>query len=205
LPDKVPGLNLNNEKRFYFFKQLKRPMEEHSKKTPAPHGRATGIIYLLYFLAAIYAQTLPNATIWYFIVNLISCCFYFILTILFYNIFKSVDKTISLFAITFGFMGCVVTALGVFNIDPFNISPLLFFGPYCILIGYLIYRSVFLPRLLGVLMLFAGIGWLIFLSPFGKHLTLPLEILGILAEALLMLWLIIKGISNQKWRAQNAN
>jgi len=42
---------------------------------------------------------------------------------------------------------------------------LVFFGVYCLLIGYLIFRSAFLPRILGVLMGFAGLGWLTFLSP----------------------------------------
>jgi len=49
--------------------------------------------------------------------------------------------------------------LGFFPRASLPISPLLFFGPYCLLIGYLIFRSGFLPRMLGVLMASAGLGW----------------------------------------------
>lgn len=52
-----------------------------------------------------------------------------------------------------------------FHVAPLSRSPLLFFGPYCLLIGYLILRSTFLPRILGVLMALAGFGSLAFLSP----------------------------------------
>jgi hypothetical protein len=78
-----------------------------------------------------------------------------------------------------------------------------FFGPYCLLIGYLVFRSTFLPRFLGVPMALAGVGWLVFLLPAGEHyLSLYIEILGILAEASLMLWLIVMGVNVQRWKAQ---
>ena len=72
----------------------------------------------------------------------------------------------------------------------------LFFGPYCLMLGYLIFRSTFLPRILGVLMAlagFAGLGWLTFLSPLANYLSTYLKVLGFLAEASLMLWLIGEG------------
>ena len=40
-----------------------------------------------------------------------------------------------------------------------------FFGVYCSLIGHLIYRSTFLPRLIGVWMMLTGLSWLTFLYP----------------------------------------
>jgi hypothetical protein len=77
-----------------------------------------------------------------------------------------------------------------------KISPLAFFGPYCILIGFLILKSVFLPRFLGALMVLAGIAWLLILiPPVTKHLLGPAEVFGFVAELFLCLWLLVKGTS----------
>ena len=50
-------------------------------------------------------------------------------------------------------------------------------------------------------MALAGSGWLIFLSPLAGHLSTYLKILGFLAEASLMLWLLIRGVNEQRWKA----
>ena len=84
-----------------------------------------------------------------------------------------------------------------------NSIALVFFGLFLLLIGYLIFRSTFLPRILGVLIALAGAGWLTFLSPpLANHLSTPIEILGILAEASLMLWLLVVGVNAQRWTEQ---
>lgn len=36
---------------------------------------------------------------------------------------------------------------------------LVFFGFSCLFLGYLVFKSIFLPRFLGVLMAFAGLAW----------------------------------------------
>jgi len=109
-----------------------------------------------------------------------------------------------LIAALIGFAGCAVMILGLIPGASIPVSPLVFFGPYCLLIGYLVFRSAFMPRILGVLMALAGCGWLAFLSPAVQlHLTLYIEILGVLAEASLMLWLIVMGVDVQRWNAQS--
>jgi hypothetical protein len=78
-----------------------------------------------------------------------------------------------------------------------------FFGVYCLLLGYLIFRSVFLPRILGMGMALAGLGWLTFLSPpLANHLTPYNLVLGFLAELSLMLWLLVMGVNVQRWKEQ---
>ena len=124
------------------------------------------------------------------------------MTLLFYYLFKPVSRSLSLVAAIFSFAGCANDVLGLFNLAPYKISSLVFFGPYCVLIGYLIFRSTFLPRILGVLMAFAGLGWLIFLSPLANHLSTYLKALGFLAELSLCLWLVVKGVDVQRWKEQ---
>jgi len=80
---------------------------------------------------------------------------------------------------------------------------LVFFGFYDLLIGYLIFRSAFLPRILGVLMALAGLGWLTFLSPpVANYLSPYTLVLGFLSELSLMLWLLVRGVNVQRWKEQ---
>ena len=85
---------------------------------------------------------------------------------------------------------------------------LLFFGFYCFFIGWLILRARFLPNAVGVLMVIAGIAWLfvgfstVLWPAFARGLS-PYDLLpGIVGEASLTLWLIIRGVDAGQWRAQ---
>ena len=80
---------------------------------------------------------------------------------------------------------------------------LAFFGFYAVLTGYLIIRSTFLPRVLGVLSVVAGVGWLSFLLPhLGYHLFLYVAPLGLLGAAALIFWLIFFGVNEERWKEQ---
>jgi hypothetical protein len=80
---------------------------------------------------------------------------------------------------------------------------LVFFGFYCLLIGYLIFKWIFLPRILGVLMALAGLAWLTFLSPpLANYLSPYNSALGLLGEGSLTLWLLIVDVNDQPWKQQ---
>jgi hypothetical protein len=178
-----------------------RPLEP----APRPRGRLTGVVYLLFFLTAILSQLLTSRNLAFAgtATNLISIGFYLALGLLFYGMFKPVNVRVTLLAALFNFAGCIVMAVGLFSPTLLPVSPLWFFGPYCLLIGYLVIRSTFLPRILGAFMILAGVGWLAFLIPaVALHLTIYIEGLGIFAEAALMLWLIVMGVNIQHWNEQ---
>jgi hypothetical protein len=179
-------------------------MERIADTPPSPRARITGVVYLLYFLMAVSSEVFVGRgrLILFDAVNLIADAFYIAVTLLFYYLFKPVNRSLSLLAAIFSLVGCANDVLGLFNLAPYKISSLVFFGPYCLLLGYLIFRSAFLPRILGVLMAFAGLGWLIFLTPLANHLSTYLKVLGFLAELSLMLWLIVKGVNVRQWKEQ---
>jgi hypothetical protein len=51
-------------------------------------------------------------------------------------------------------------------------------------------------------MMLAGVGWLIFVLPAAKHLTTYLQVLGFVAEMALMLWLLVMGVNEGRWREE---
>lgn len=145
----------------------------------------------------------PKLAVYGDALNVISIACYITVTLFFYAMFKPVNKSLSLLAALFSLAGCAVQALSNFHLIPSYVSPLVFFGPFCILIGYLVIRSTFLPRALGALMALAGVGWLVYLAPpVASRLSVYIEVLGILAEGLLMLWLLVMGVNVERWKEQ---
>jgi hypothetical protein len=89
------------------------------------------------------------------------------------------------------------------NAYAFNID-LVFFGLWCVLTGYLIFRSTFLPRILGVLLAISGLGFVTYLyPPLAYHLFMPyIAAASALGEIPLELWLIVMGVNAQRWKEQ---
>jgi len=85
--------------------------------------------------------------------------------------------------------------------NPASDVVIVFFGFHFVLIGYLIFRSTFLPRTLGVLASFGGFGALIFLAPpLARNLFPFFLAVGLLVEVSLTLWLLIFGVNAQRWK-----
>lgn len=88
----------------------------------------------------------------------------------------------------------------------YNIS-LVFFGMDCLIIGWLIWKSGFLPRFIGAGIFVAGICYLvtslmIFLTPAlaAADWFMALFMPCLIAEAALTLWLLVRGINAQAWK-----
>ena len=103
-------------------------MERIREALPRRKARITGVVYLLYFLTAILAQFLVgrkliaygNAT------NLVANGCYVVLTLLFYLMFKPVNRSLSLLAAFFSLAGCVVMTLEPLSSLNFHQPPAVF-------------------------------------------------------------------------------
>ena len=130
-----------------------------------------------------------------------------------YRVFSPVNKSISLLAaaLRLVYAGVFLVAIGqllgvlrllstdgylsVFSADQLWHAGLLLFGLHLLVIGYLAYRSGYVPRVLGVLLAIAGLGYVI--DSFGVVLSqgtwTDVSSFTFLGEFLLALWLVIWG------------
>lgn len=136
-------------------------------------------------------------------------------TAAFLNLAGSVIKTLSrLFYIAplFVLSGKGLTA---FNTDQLRALSLLllkvnnegaalslpFLGLSAFLTGYLIFRSTFLPRALGIFICISSIGWLTFFyPPLGHAVFVYVAVLALLASAVHIFWFVVIGVDEGKWR-----
>jgi hypothetical protein len=82
---------------------------------------------------------------------------------------------------------------------------LVFFGFETVLQGWLIYRSGFLPRFLGVISIVGGLGWLTYLwPPLGSRTFVFVALFAIVGVFLTTGWLLIRGVDDATWRERAA-
>lgn len=76
------------------------------------------------------------------------------------------------------------------------------FGFWLISIGYLVFRSTLIPRLIGLALMAEGLGWVTFLwPPLGNAIFPVIALFGVLGEFALTAWLLLRGVNSERWRA----
>jgi Domain of unknown function (DUF4386) len=87
------------------------------------------------------------------------------------------------------------------------IVSLVFFGFHLLIIGYLIFRSGYFPKTIGVLLTIAALSYLMnsftsILAPTYAAKISPILLLGFVGELSFCLWLLVMGVNVPKWEAR---
>ena len=232
-------------------------MASTSSISPRRTARLAGFLYLLVILGGGFAEAfvrqklivhgdavataaniLANEQLfrWAFVADLLPLLCNVFLAVLFYGLFRIVNRGVALLVVMFSLTGTAIQgvallfhlapllvlkggpALGAFapaQLDAlaylalrlqafgYNIA-LAFFGCFGLCLGWLIWKSTFLPRVLGALMALAGLCYfansmLSFIDPARASMLLLAPCL--LGEGALTLWLLLVGVNAAKWTA----
>jgi len=227
---------------------------------PRLKARIAGFFYLIIIVGGIFAEVFvrgklvvagdPAATAhnimaheslyrWGFAVEAFYCACVIPVTVIFYDLFKVVNKSLAAIEALLGLTGNAVESvsllaffaplvllgggryLSAFSAEQLQSAAyvslklfehgfaicLAFFGFDCLLAGYLIIRSTFFPRVIGVLLAFEGLCYLInsyanFLAPQFAERFFPVLAASAIAEISLCLWLLVMGVNEQRWKEQ---
>ncbi len=177
-------------------------MERFAEASPRFKARMAGALYLLSVLTAAVSEVFARGGLnW--AGGLVAVSGMIVVTRLLYDILKPVNGSLCLLAASLSLAGLTCEAIR-WTPQGVNVA-VVFNGFSCLPIGYLIYRSTFLPRILGAVMAFAGLAWLTFLStPLANHLSPWNLACGLLGQASVMLWLLVKGVNAPRWKERAA-
>jgi hypothetical protein len=171
-----------------------------AEATPSCKARMAGVVYLLSLGTAVVGESFARGSL-AIALGLMAVAGMIAVTLLFYDIVRPVSENLAWFAASFSLAGLTLEALR-WNPQGVDIAIVLH-GLYCVLIGYLVFRSAFLPRPLGALMAFGGLGWLTFLSPpLANSLSPYNTAAGLIGEGSVMLWLLLMAVGLPRWREQ---
>lgn len=175
-------------------------MKRIADASPRLKARTAGAFWLMVFVAGSLALFAGGGPL-FSTANLVAPLCYIVVTLLLYDLLKPVNRCVSLLAALFGLAGCAVSLFGLTRF--IHVRDLVFFGFQCVLVGYLIFRSTFLPRMLGALMVGAGLGWLTFLWPPLARDLFPYNLApGMIGEGSLIVWLLVAGVNERRWKEQ---
>jgi hypothetical protein len=179
-------------------------MKRIAEASPRLKARIAGVLFLLLVLTSAFTEFFAHGRLSFaadLAAGIIEVSCMIAVTLLFYGIFKPVNRHLSMLAAFFNF---AAVTLELLQFLPHGVNVGLgCHGFFWILIGYLIFRSTFLPRILGALMAIAGLCWLTFLSPpLASYLSPYILASALLLEGLAMLWLLVIGVNDQRWKEQ---
>ena len=183
------------------------------------------------------ANILGNETLFQFGVtlSLLAVAFHVAGVVLFYELFKPVNRIVTLLSAWVGLIGITLQAVSaIFQQAPLTILHgeafssaftaeqlqglaylalriqgqtvnmyLIFFGISILLLGYLIFKSGFVPRIIGVLEMLAGAAYLVLLWPPLASALHPYYLFFAVGELVLGLWLLVKGVDSERWHERN--
>jgi hypothetical protein len=159
------------------------------------------------------------------------------LAMIFYELFKVVNRRLALLDVFFILVATAIEAAGLVNqfaplvllgsgpyasalpaaqlqalaYVPWNLSSIeyslhtVFFGFDILCMAYLVLRSTFLPRAIGVLLAIDGLAYLFysfayFLAPgFAAQLVPWIQFPALIGEGSLCLWLLVVGVNVERW------
>ncbi len=150
--------------------------------------------------------------------DLVGQVFHIFLALALYELFKTVNKTQALLMLVLALVPVPIAMLNQLN--QFAVLPLLggasqsqvmfflnlhnfgvliaqiFWGLWLFPLGFLVFKSGFVPKILGLFLIIAGFGYVI--DSFGKFLSpsysLTISVFTFIGEVLFLLWLLIKGV-----------
>jgi len=175
-------------------------MKRIANMSPSLKAHIAGVSFSLTMLTAVFSELIAHGRLG-LAADVVEASGMLAVTLLLYAIFRPVNRGLSLLAAAFNLVGLTFESL---QWQPQGIGVgLVLHGIYWLLIGYLIFRSTFLPRILSALMAIAGLGWLTYLSPPLANYLSPYNLgIAIAAEGLMMLWLLVMGVNVQRWNQQ---
>lgn len=160
-----------------------------------------------------------------FTIYLIEMAAQITMTVLFYQLLKPVHQGAALLSTVFGLVGCTIKTMArLFYIVPVALLQghvlsgetavvlltindrgaalaLPFFGLSTVIQGWLIVRSTYLPRWLGVLTIVGGAGWLAFLWPPLGYAAFPfIALLALVGSVAMIYWLLLRWAADPRIR-----
>ena len=171
-------------------------------------GFVIGLLSALFFLLAAWALYVllkpvnENLALLFLLLNLVGVavqCFSMLPLLCAQLLFSGAD-TLKVFS-TAQLQGLALLLTNLYK-SGFIIAQL-FYGTWLLPLGYLVYKSGFLPKILGILLIidfFAVLVWFFqfFLFPGYEVILYPCWAVSFMAEVGLTLWLLIKGVKDQK-------